>query len=293
VATVLGLLLVVTFIATYLSTTLPNQMSVNDLDHDTLVQNQVAQLAGTADAIASAGILGGQASFPISLGSASTPPFAGPDSAQIGPLTSHNYTHNLGLYAMFANYSMTSSSGTQALSAGANPGAGFLVSLRNTYSAAGEVAFDNGAVIYAEPGGVPVMEDPPAITLSGSALSIVVPVFVHALGSEAGTSTALVGLRLTSVQSVTLPVTGFSLATGSSVVIHVFTPFAAAWLNYFDTASSFAAATVSCSPTVTSAATVCSPSYVYEPNGINGEVTISIPATSLTITQAYFAISLS
>jgi len=44
VATIFGLLLVVVFIANYLTTTLPAQMSVNDLDHVIQVENQVGQL---------------------------------------------------------------------------------------------------------------------------------------------------------------------------------------------------------------------------------------------------------
>ena len=40
-ATILGLLLVVTVIANYLATTLPAQMSVNDLNHEIAVENQL------------------------------------------------------------------------------------------------------------------------------------------------------------------------------------------------------------------------------------------------------------
>ena len=79
-ATILGLLLVVTFIATYLATTLPNQMQVNDLNHDLQVENQLGQLQAQLVAATQAGAIGAQLSQPIALGSAGTPPFAGQDT---------------------------------------------------------------------------------------------------------------------------------------------------------------------------------------------------------------------
>ena len=39
VATLLGLLLVVTFIANFLTTVVPNQMQVNDLNHEVTVES--------------------------------------------------------------------------------------------------------------------------------------------------------------------------------------------------------------------------------------------------------------
>lgn len=86
VATILGLLLVVTFIATYLSTTLPNQMQVNDLNHDLQVENQLGQLSAALQAATGVGAIGAQISQPITLGSAGAPPFAGQDSAYTSAL---------------------------------------------------------------------------------------------------------------------------------------------------------------------------------------------------------------
>ena len=288
VATVLGLLLVVTYIATYLSTTLPNQMSVNDLNHDLLVQNQVGQVSVVTDQIALAGAVGGQQVFPISLGSAGTPPFAGPDGAEILPLI--NYTG--GSYGVYVNYSITSAHGTVALSATSVPGAGFVVGLRNTYASASEVAYDDGAVVFAQPGGVPTMADPPAITLStAGTLSIVLPTFTNPIGVESGTSLATIGLRLTSFQSVALPISGYALAS-VPVTITVFTPYAAAWLNYFAAQPSFASATITCTPTAVGPQSVCSTSNLYEPGQAIGKVTISVSPSALALTQGYFAVTL-
>ena len=80
-AVILGLLLVVTFIANYISTTLPSQMGQNDLQHEVTVQNQVAQLAALLQEVAKADAIDAQVSQPVTLGSTSAPPFAGQDSS--------------------------------------------------------------------------------------------------------------------------------------------------------------------------------------------------------------------
>jgi len=287
VATILGLLLVVTFIATYLSTTLPNQMSINDLNHDIQIENQVGQVGIVTGRLATVGVVGSEASFPISLGSASVPPFAAPDPAVVEPLT--NWSQ------MYVNYSLTNSVGARvAISAATIPGAGFLVSLRNTYAPVADVAYDEGGVVFAQPGGVPTMVDPPSIALTHGALSIVAPVFANRIGAEAGTTTAEIGVRLTTVHTFAVPVTGYSLTSGTPVNITIITPFAAAWLNYFDAQASFSGSTISCLPTATGVHSVCSTSYEYVAAGLLGKVTISVPTpASLSITQSYFAVTLS
>ncbi len=289
VATILGLLLVVTYIATYLSTTLPNTMSVNDLNHDVLVENQVAQFATVVARLASVDRVDAQAIFPITLGSQGAPPFAGPDSAQIIPMT--NYTG--GLYGMWVNYSVTSSAGTRALSAPVHPGAGFVVDLRNTYASPVEVAYDDGAVIYAQPGGTPIVYNPPSIAYSNGELSVVMPVFDNSIGGESGVLTAELSLRMLVDSQITIPVSGYSLASGSAILITVFSPYAAAWLNYF-TSLGYSGATITCTPTATSTNGVCSTDYTYATGGAIGKVTMSITGVSeLSITQPYFAVSLS
>ncbi|MGA8302136.1 MAG: hypothetical protein WB873_00325, partial [Thermoplasmata archaeon] len=97
VATILGLLLVVTFIANYLTATLPGQMSVNELNHEIQVQDQVGRLQALLEAASSADAVGAQFTQPITLGGAGQPPFAGADSASIGPTSglSFNLTFSL------------------------------------------------------------------------------------------------------------------------------------------------------------------------------------------------------
>jgi len=87
VATILGLLLVVTFIANYLTTTLPQQMSVNDLNHVVQVEDQVGRLSALLEAATTAGAVGAQFTQPITLGSAGQPPFASADPGTLSPST--------------------------------------------------------------------------------------------------------------------------------------------------------------------------------------------------------------
>jgi hypothetical protein len=125
VATILGLLLVVTFIANYLTTTLPNQMSANDLNHVLEVENQVGQLQALLEEYTAHGAVGAQLTQPVTLGSASAPPFAGPDSGTIGPArngSGYNIAYSLsGLLAYRPPTGGTPNSGYLPPSAGCAP----------------------------------------------------------------------------------------------------------------------------------------------------------------------------
>jgi len=88
VATILGLLLVVTYIANYISTTLPAQMASNDTEHLLQVENQLGRLAALAKAVAEGAAPGTQVSQPVVLASEGVPPFAVPDPGQLVPANS-------------------------------------------------------------------------------------------------------------------------------------------------------------------------------------------------------------
>ena len=81
----LGLLLVVTMIANYLSTQLPGQMQTNDAAHAITVEDQIARLATALQGAAGVGAVGAVLSQPVSLGSVGEPPVAPGDGASIGP----------------------------------------------------------------------------------------------------------------------------------------------------------------------------------------------------------------
>jgi hypothetical protein len=514
VATILGLLLVVTFIANYLTTTLPNQMSVNDLNHEVQVENQVGQLQALLDSVADSGLVGAPVSQPISLGSAGSPPFAGPDSGWISSgnqsggfnvnftvapppvviaspsqdgaagkgactgggttrcaagiwftasaspsvandllvlvvttyeqstflttayvsdsagstwnlvtaggntvaanfveyvfwaidsaagadtvtlntastgLTAHDasailfalqgensvspisasgayatgssttasatvtapalglvlglvsiataasgtfpvitagaactaactaiasedgeawgetfgesepaatagtYTasatlsisEHWGELALAINPQVSTPPGTPIASGWFQPGASLVVHLSNTYAPSAEVAYDQGAVVYAQPGGVPLVIDAPAFSYSGTIMSLEIPVFQGALPSESGVGTVDVMLRLLSSQTYQFPGTGFTLQTGHHVTFSLKTPYGAAWMTYFASMGSLKGL-VSC----VGLTGACSGAY--RPAGPLATITLSLPATSIALTVATFAVN--
>jgi hypothetical protein len=84
VATLLGLLLVVTFIANFLTTVVPNQMQVNDLNHDILVENEYGRLAALLSSAGAEGTRGMQFVQPLTLGSQSVAPWTAQDGSTVG-----------------------------------------------------------------------------------------------------------------------------------------------------------------------------------------------------------------
>jgi hypothetical protein len=169
-------------------------------------------------------------------------------------------------------------------SGGSPPGASLVVHLRNTYAPAAEIAFDQGAVVYAQPGGIPLLIDGPSFSYSGSAVSLMVPVFQGPIPSESGVGTADVMFRLLTTSTFQFPVSGFSLQTGSHVTLSLRTPYGAAWMAYFGSNSNLAGL-VSCQ----GVGTACS--GYYQPVGPLATITLSLPATSLNLEVAVFSVS--
>ncbi len=165
--------------------------------------------------------------------------------------------------------------------------AGLLVSLRNTYAPSAEVAFDQGAVVYAQSGGYPIMIDPPAISYAFGAATVVIPSFLNTVGTESGLGTAAAVLHLVSTYRSTFPGNGWYLNPSQSLKIVFQTPYAYAWIHYFQGIAAFYGH-VSCSAPTGSAA--CTGPY--QPGQSLGTVTFRLPASSLTIDLAVYSISL-
>ncbi|HLN50595.1 MAG TPA: hypothetical protein VK455_00825 [Thermoplasmata archaeon] len=162
-------------------------------------------------------------------------------------------------------------------------GASFGVHLVNSYAPNVNVAFDSGAVVYAEGGGVPVMVDPPPMTYAHGALSIIVPEFQGPVASITGASTTVMALQIVSIQPIVLPGGGFSLS--GPVTLTVITPYAAAWMGYFGTVSP-AWGTLSCS----GPAAACNGPYAF--GGPLGTVTLVVSPQTFTLSLATFSISI-
>jgi len=85
VATVLGLLLVVTFISNYLEQQLPEALTAAEFAHILQVDNQLAGLQATILAQVHSIAPGLTLVSPVTLGSAAVPPFGPPDAGTISP----------------------------------------------------------------------------------------------------------------------------------------------------------------------------------------------------------------
>lgn len=280
-ATILGLLLVVTFIANYLTTTLPNQMQVNDLNHELAVENQLGRLQAVLEAASSSAVIGAQFSQPLSLGSAGAPPFGNPDKGSVagGYLTG----------GLTVSYTVMSSSSSIPISMGGSPGGVVALQLTNAYIPSAEIAFDQGAVAFAQEGGYPLLVEGPSISYTGSVATLWIPGFTGSIGSTSGLGTVDLTFRLLSVQIFALPAPGYTLPASGSILVTIVTPYAQAWSQWFAASGTLGGLPRSCTPVA-----VCTGAF--QMPGPLGTVTLSIPMTgltSLTVTTASFAIGVS
>jgi hypothetical protein len=164
--------------------------------------------------------------------------------------------------------------------------AGFIVHLRNTYAPPADVAFDAGAVIYAQQAGKAVLVDPPTLNLTDGTLTVFVPQFVNTVGVEAGIGTAILTTRLLSATSLNLPSGGFSLPSGANVLVTITTPYAMAWMAYFQADEPALYAHASCSgPTA-----ACSGPFYF--GGPLGTVKLLIPVTTIDLSVGTFSVKL-
>ena len=290
VATLLGLLLVVTFIANYLSTQLPNQMLSNDLNHEIAVENQLGRLSELLEAASNANNVGAQLTQPLSLGSDGVPPFAPPDTSYLsGPVN--------GSWAQI-NYTTIGASGNTVVATPIPLGAGVVVHLRNSYAPGAEVALVQGSVVYADLGGTPIFADPPSISATVSsgavtALSVWLPEFTGPVPGIAGAMTANLVSRLISTNVVLVSSgTHLTIASGSSVVLTITSQYAAAWNAAFAN-EHWPGVTTACSG-FAGASTAAACSSTYSATSALGKVVLTIPGTNLarlSVTVALFSIA--
>jgi len=174
-------------------------------------------------------------------------------------------------------------------------GAGVVLGFTNSYAPSGEVAYDEGAVIYAQYGSYPVIVDAPSISLTRvagavTAASVWFPYFQGQSGSVAGVGTGTLDLRMVSTTSfsTTANATLYAINPNVPISIVIHTPYAEAWNAYLNSHLAFTGLW-SCAP-----APVCTGTY--GPGGPIGTVTITIPATNLqllSIGSSTFSLSLS
>lgn len=286
IATILGLLLVVTYIANFLSTELPSTMSTNELNHVLEVENQLGRLQALLQAGSAAHAVGAQFTQPVTLGGVGAPPFAAADSAQIGPETNGS-SFSLG-------YTLVGPGGTLAPFTVTGT-AGLTVHLANTYSPADDVSFDQGGVVFAQPGGTPVMIDGPSISAFQAtggpitSVSIWVPQFIGNISTDSGLGTTEISTRLVSLSTLALTASSsLSIKDSSTITFSVTSPYVAAWAGFFNDTSPFGS-DWTCTP-----ASVCDGNY--RTGGALGTITLSIPTGThlnvLDIQVATFSVTL-
>jgi hypothetical protein len=281
----LGLLLVVTFIANYLATTLPAQMATNDVEHDLTVEDQVGLFATlVADSI-SEGVVGTLVSQPITLASMGDPPFAGPDGGTLSAAASGS--------TLVVSFSVKSGGTTLPFSLSGPVGAAFTVHLQNSYAPPADVAYDEGGVIFAQAGGIPVMIDPPAFSLSAKgALNLTLAQFLESAGTQVGTGTTTFSVDLSSATNLDFPTSTYVFVPRTNVTIMITSRYAGAWENYFETSSSFSTFTTTCTTTTTPGSVCPPPTYSF--GGATETITLSIPVASvhtLNIAVGSFAVT--
>jgi hypothetical protein len=170
-----------------------------------------------------------------------------------------------------------------ALSSPAVVGTGPVLDLVNHYAPAGQVGYDQGAVVFAQYGAYPVFVDPPAINLvvnggNVTAASIWLPFFSNLLGSVAGVGTETLDFHLLQSSIYTINASGgseFAVNPNVPITINITTPFAAAWDLYLNADPDFSGLW-SCAPV-----TVCT--GVYSASSPLGTVSIVIPTSSLEV----------
>lgn len=198
---------------------------------------------------------------------------------------------NWGELALSVNPEYTVEPGIPLASGASAPGASLVVHLQNTYAPSAEVAFDQGAVVFAQPGSVPIFVDPPSFTYSDSSVTLWIPVFQGSIPVEAGLGTTDLLLRLVSTDTYQFPNSALTLLLGSQVTLSVVSPYWAAWVGFFESVPGLTG-DVTCENLAGAACPALSAAF-YQPAGAVASVTVSIPATSLTLQVATFAVSAS
>ena len=163
--------------------------------------------------------------------------------------------------------------------------AGLVVHLANTYAPSAEVALDDGAVVVAQPGGTPIVLDPPFISVTGTAATILIPGFLGGFGEESGVGTADFSLRLVAALTLSTLGSGLTLLPGTYLTITVYTPYASGWMSYY------AAHPIPGTVTCTGPTAACVGPYTS--GGPMGKVVLTILATTANVELAVFAPTLS
>jgi hypothetical protein len=227
VATILALMLMVSYIASNVVGQLPAQMSVLEFQHVLVVESQMIAMQTRVQFQAGNTTFPFVVTSPITLGSQANPPFGLPATGALVKLPISDNTT--------ASFALTNGTTTVSVYSGV------VAHLYNIYITPYDVAYDQGAVILASQSGASTMLSGPPFSYSTSSGGNTVSLtLVNAIGNvttDAGRATAGVTTQVQNVQSWTYGTTytgGRTLTSSTAFTLTVATPYPGAWAAWFD-----------------------------------------------------------
>ena len=241
VGTILALLVFLSLLGIFTNHYVPSMMAGNEHQHDSQVVTQLSNLKQSIDSMMLYYINSQSNTLssydPVTLGSSGVPMFATGTNGQLGVIpvsgtqepsfsTSFKYTLNGALYSI------------NSISGG-----GVVVNIPNRYYIPQSVLYENDAVILGQSSGQ-VMLASPGFTISATTAGVSISVLQMSIVTPTSSNTTYSGSNTVGLSSKLLTFTQHTYNTQSyDVNITIFTPFATAWENFFN--SSFAQAGLS------------------------------------------------
>ena len=242
VGTILALLVFLSLLGIFTNHYVPSMMTGNEHHHDSQVVTQISNLKQSIDSMmlyyinSQSNTLSSYS--PVTLGSAGVPMFATGTQGQLGVIPVAGKQQDPSFSVSF-NYTFNG----QTYRENSLSGGGVVVNIPNRYYIPQSVLYENDAVILGQQSGGQVMLANPGFTISAKAgislsllqMSVVTPTSSNITFS--GTNTVGLNSQLLSFTQNT-----YTNGTGQigPIKITIFTPFATAWGNFFN--STFAQA---------------------------------------------------
>lgn len=170
-------------------------------------------------------------------------------------------------------------------------GGSFAVDVFNSYIPSSVVGFDQGGVVFAQPGGTPIFIEKPAVDVNGTAATIWLPYFTTtSIPSAGGTGVVNVVLRLVSTLNQSWPAGGFNFSSNTSTILTIITPFGPAWVSYLKALPATTPLSVTCT-LLGSPLTTC-PS-TFQNSATAEKVVATLHVATITVQYALFQLSIS
>lgn len=238
VGTILALLVFLSLLGIFMNHYVPSMMAGNEHQHDTQVITQISNLKESIDSMMLYYINSQSSTLssysPVTLGSAGVPMFATGTQGQLGIIPVSNQQEP-SFSVSFAYYQSGVVHSIKSVSGG-----GVIVNMPNRYFTQQSILYQNDAVILGQTGGQVMLANPgftinarAGISVSLLQMSIVTPTSTNVTIS--GTNTVGLSSQLTAFTHNTFN----SRGTGP-LKMTILTPFAKAWLDFFN--STFAQA---------------------------------------------------